>query len=259
MHRTVLLLASALVYFSICIFGLAVFDAGIVATSLVLFGIPAYMLARYSAAPAAVLSSVAIFGIGLSVLLEGIAHTYGIWYVLGVEELKLFGLIPLEVIATSLLQILFLVLLYELLFDDGEYSEMDVSHRLISIGTFSVAVFLLVGLHRYILTAVFVSYSYTWIVGILIASSFSLLVMTGSMSVRFFDRLCAFSLYASFPLLCSLYIAIVNTHIVFAYTSDYLYTFQLWGTIVPIEAFLMLFALPLFVATCYELYLDDAH
>jgi len=258
MHRTVLLLASALVYFSIGTFGLVVFDAGIVATALILFGIPAYILARYSAAPVHVLCSVAVFAIGLSVLLEGIAHTYGIWYVLGVEELKLFGLIPLEVIVTSLLQTLFLVLLYELLFDDGEYSEVHVSHRLISIGTFSMAVFLLIGLHRYILTAVFVSYSYTWIVGILIASSFSLLIMTGSMSIRFFDRLCAFSLYASFPLLCGLYSAIVNTHIVFAYTSDYLFTFELFGASVPIEAFLMLFALPLFVATFYELYLDDA-
>ena len=72
MHRTVLLIVSACLYFVLGTYGLVIFDAGIILTSIVLFGIPAYVFAHYSAAPTTVLSTVAVFGAGLSILLEGI-------------------------------------------------------------------------------------------------------------------------------------------------------------------------------------------
>lgn len=257
MHRRVLLLLFAIVYFVLSTCALIVFDAGLIFTTAVLFGIPAYILARFSAAPAAVLVVVATFGAGISIVLEGIAHTYGIWYTIGVEELRLFGLIPIEVIGTSVVQTLFLVLLYELMFDDGEYTEDTASTRFISFGVFFVGALTLLALHQYLLKGIFFAHSYVWILGILVASILSSLAVTHSLTLRFFDRLCAFVCFTSVPLLCGLLVSLVNTQKVFAYSHDYLYTFTVFGNMVPIEELLLVIVLPLFVATVYELYLDD--
>jgi hypothetical protein len=257
MHRTVVLVAVGLVYYALATYGLFVFGSGLLATSIVLFGVPAYLLARYSAAPSAVLVSVVVFGAGISVLLEGIAHIYGIWYTIGVDELRLFGIIPLEVIATSITQTLFLALLYELIFDDGEYSEAHISTRLTAFGIFAISGIALVCLHVFFLQYIFFGNSYVWVLITLIGATLTTLAITDSLSLRFFDRLSLFTLVASIPLFCSLLLALLNTHKVFAYTNDYFYTFILLGNTVPLEEVLLTLALPLFVATFYEVYLDD--
>jgi hypothetical protein len=257
MHRKVLLLSIFILYFSLATFGLLVFDAGSLISALVLFGFPAMLLARFASAPQAVLITVATFGAGLSILLEGIAHTYGIWYSLGVDELRLFGLVPIEVIIGSVIQTLFLVLLYELLFDDGTYSDAHARNRFLTFGVFAVGVLLLVAIHQYVLQGIFFTHSYIWILGILIASAIASLSVTKTLTLRFFDRLVAFMLYSALPLLLSLFVSVANTHKIFAHQNDYLYTITLFQEMVPLEELLLILALPLFVATVYELYLDD--
>jgi hypothetical protein len=257
MHRNVLLLAIASTYYFVATYALITFDVGLLFTSLTLFGLPAYLLARYSAAPGWVLLCVAVFGAGIAVLLEGIAHLYGVWYTLGVDELRLFGLIPLEVILSTVIQTLFLALLYELIFDDGQYVTVKETERMYSFGVFTVSVLLLVGIHQYLLNGIYFSHSYIWIIGILVGSTLATLAVTHSLTLRFFDRLALFTVVASVPLFLSLMVAVGNTHKIFAHTNDYLYTITVFGNIVPIEEILMLLVLPLFVATFYELYLDD--
>jgi hypothetical protein len=258
MHRNVLLVAIGIVYYALASYGLLVFGAGLLATSIILFGLPAYALARYSAAPSAVLLSVVVFGSGIAILLEGIAHIYGIWYTIGIDELRLFGIIPIEVIATSIIQTLFLALLYELIFDDGEYSEAPISTRLTAFGIFAFSALVLVGLHVYMFKDILFNHSYIWMLITLVGATLTTLAITDSLSLRFFDRLTFFTLVASIPLFCSLCVAVFNTHKVFAFTNDYLYTFMLFGNAVPLEELLLTLAIPLFVATFYEVYLDDA-
>jgi hypothetical protein len=257
MHRKVLALCFFTFYFSIVTFGLLAFDAGSLTSALFLFGFPAMLMVRFSSAPAGVLIVVATFGAGLAILLEGIAHTYGIWYSLGVEELRLFGLIPIEVIGSSIAQTLFLVLLYELLFDDGEYSESHARHRFLSFGVFALGVVLLLLIHQYVLQGIFLTHSYIWILGILCISAVASLAVTKTLTLRFFDRLVAFTLYSAVPLLLSLLVSVANTHKIFAHETDYLYTLTLFREMVPLEELLLVLAFPLFVATMYELYLDD--
>jgi hypothetical protein len=257
MHRNVLLVTIGIVYYALATYALFVFGSGLLMTSVILFGLPAYALARYSAAPSAVLVSVMVFGAGMAVLLEGLAHVYGIWYTIGVDELRLFGIIPLEVIATSITQTLFLALLYELIFDDGEYSEAHISRRLTAFGIFVLSALVLVGIQTYLVTDIFFSHAYMWVLLALIGSTLATLAVTDSLSLRFFDRLSLFTLVASVPLLLSLFVALANTHKVFAYTNDYVYLFNFFGNMVPLEEVLLTLAVPLFVATFYEVYLDD--
>ena len=257
MHRNLVLAVVAIFYYALCGYALMIFEINALTTALLFFGIPAYSLARFSAVPAAVVVAVSVFGTGIALLLEGIAHIYGIWYFVGVEELRLFGVIPLEVIAITVVQTLFLTLLYELIFDDGEYSQVHTRTRFIAFGVFAVAVLALLALHQYVLQAIFLSHSYVWILGVLCASALATLGVQKALTVKFFDRLALFTSVASVPLLISLAVAVANTHKVFAYTHDYLYTFSFFGAQVPIEELLLTLAFPLFVATFYELYLDD--
>jgi hypothetical protein len=245
-------------YFGLASWGLYIFDVGLLGTSLVLFGLPSYLLARYSAISSPLFLVIVLFASGMAILLESLAHLYGIWYVLGVEEIKLFGLVPIEVLISSIVQIIFLVLLYEFIFDDGDYTVTDIHQRLISFCLFFGAAFLLVVLHVYVVGGVYTAYSYIWIVGVLAVSALAMLATHKALTLRFFDRLSIFTLYCAIPLGFGLLLSVVNIHKVFAYKEVYLYSFSLFGNAVPLEEILLILTLPLFVATVYEIYLDDA-
>lgn len=252
----IIALASFL-YYALSLYALYIFNAGILVTSIVLFGLPALVLAHFSAASRTVLASVATFGAGIAIMLEGAAHIYGIWYTLGIEQLRIFGIIPLEGILASILQTLFLVLLYELLFDDGEYVDDTAHARFIAFGVFAAAVLLLVGIHTYAVHTILLSHSYLWLLGIFIGSTLAALAASRALTVPFFKRLFYFTLVACVPLFIALFLAVTNTQKIFAYTNDYLYTFKIFGNILPIEEVILTLVLPMFVATFYEMYLDD--
>jgi hypothetical protein len=257
MHRTIILLFGSSLYYALSAWALYAFHAGSLVTALVLFGIPAYAFARYSAAPAAVLVAVCTLGGGMAILLEGIAHIYGIWYSLGVEELRLFGLVPIETIASLCIQTLFLALLYEFLFDDKSYSVSHARVRYLSLLGFALCALALIALHEYLVKGIFFAHSYLWIIGTLLASSLIALALYAPFSLKTVKRFGLFTLLAFVPLCVDLLIAVANTHKIFAYAADYLATVTIFGQTVPIEEFVLLFAYPLFVATFYELYLDD--
>lgn len=257
MHRNILLFFVACIYYALVSYSLFAFGAGIIVSSLLLFGLPAYLLARFSAAPAAVLIAVVVFGTGISLVFEGVAHIYGIWYTIGVDEFRLFGLVPIEVVFTSILQILFLTLLYELVFDDGVYSTSSARARFIAFGVFLASAVLLLLTHVYLLKGIYFSHSYLWLLAILVGSTLATLAAQQSLTLRFARRLGCFTAIAFIPLFLSTVIAVENTQKIFAYTNDYLYSFTWFGNTLPLEEILLILVLPLFVATFYELYLDD--
>lgn len=257
MHRTVLLFSILAVYYSLATVGLYMFDAGMLTSTLVLFGIPALTFARFSVAPPLVLVSITMLGAGVAFLLEGIAHMYGLWYSMGILESRLFGIMPLEMLLAIVMQVLFLGLLYEVLFDDGIYTPRSAWQRIGFFTVFSVGVVGLIGIHRYIADDIFLHYSYLWIIGILLSAALAALVLHKNLSVKFFDRAIDFSLIAAIPLAIYLWLSVANVHKVFAHTSEYVAMVSFYGQQIPLEEILLLFALPFFVATIYEMYLDD--
>jgi hypothetical protein len=257
MHRNLIIGVVGALYYVLSCVALSIFEAGILSTTLILFALPAYMLARYSEAPGNVIISVLTLGTGIAFILEGIAHIYGIWYAVGVDELRIFGLIPLEMLFASIVQTLFLCLLYELIFDDGVYTEKKPHVRFVALGIFALSVLALVGIHQYLLQGIFFTHSYIWILGILIASSLASLAVHRALTMHFFDRIALFSLVAFLPLCANLFLAVANNHKIFAHIHDYLFTFTIAGNTVPIEEVILAFVMPLFIATFYELYLDD--
>lgn len=257
MHRRVLLLALVLVYYGVATYGLALYDAGLMVTALVLFGLPAWVLARFTVAPPAVLVAVTSMGLGIAVILEGIAHIYGLWYSLGITELKLFGVLPLETVAALTLQILFFALVYEVLFDDGVYTERSAEMRFGFFTLFAIASLGLIAIHVFLVRGVFLDYSYLWLVMSMVVASFVMLSLHRRFSVVFINRIFNFALIAALPSGLALWLAAHNVHKVFGNQSAYIASVPVFGQVVPIEALAVLFVLPLFVATMYEIYLDD--
>jgi len=257
MHRNIIIFTIAFVYFVLATYGLHIFETGLLGTSILLFGIPALLLSHYTRAPSAVILSVTAVGVGLSILLESIAHTFGLWYTLGENEVRLLGVVPLEMVIAFTLQIIFLALVYEVLFDDGNYTLRNARDRVAMFVLFAVAALALVLFHQLVLGNVFVEYSYLWIIGALIASSLAMLMVHKALSVQFLDRVINFALFSSVPLGISLWLATENAHKVFSSTEAYVSTVQFFGNTVPLEEMILLFAVPFFVATVYELYLDD--
>ena len=258
MHRNIILISILGVYYALSTYALYTFDAGLLVSSLVLFGLPALALSHFTLAPPAVLISITLLGVGVAVLFEGIAHIYGLWYSLGIDEARIFGLIPIEMIFATTMQVIFLALLYEVFFDDGVYTPRSAWHRMIFFVVFGVGVLVLLTMHHFLLNGLFLPYSYLWIIGSIIASALAALSLHRDLNIAFFDKIIDFSLVASIPLGISLWISSVNVHKVFAHTTEYLYTFSFYGQVVPIEEIVLLVALPFFVGTVYEMYLDDA-
>jgi len=256
-RRVVISGAIAILYYALAWQMLSAFDAGIVATAVVLFGLPSLLLGYYSYAPLPVIVSVATFGLAIAVLLEGVAHVYGLWYTLGIDAGRLFGLVPTEVLIVTTLEVIFLVFLYELFFDDGVYTTSNARTRFGAIGVFGIGMIILLSLHSLALQKFFIAYSFAWVIGIILACSVAALGVYRVYSVQFFDRLVYFAVLGAVPSLIALSLAITNTHKVFANSSQYLSTVTAFGQSVPIEAFVLVFAVPFFVATIYELYLDD--
>lgn len=257
MHRTVLLLSVIALYYTLAAWGLYVFDAGMLVSALALFAFPALALARFTVAPPMVLLSVTMLGVGVAFLLEGIAHMYGLWYSIGVLEARVFNIVPLEMLIAIVFQVIFLSLLYEVLFDDGIYSPRSAWQRFGFFAAFSVAVVFLIGFHRYVANEIFLNYSYLWMIGILVMSAVAVLTLHKNLSVAFFDRVIDFSLIGAMPLAIYLWLAVTNVHKVFAHTQEYVATVSFFGQSVPLEEIILLFVLPFFVATIYEIYLDD--
>lgn len=255
MSRRHIILLTGLFYYGLSIYFLAYTGAGFLLTSLILFGLPSVALARFSAARSVVLLTIAMIGSGLAVLLEGIGHIYGLWQVSGAETVRLFGLIPVEAILSVILQVMFLTMLYELLFDDGQYTKSSVRARFGAIILLVGASFVLIGSHQYLFSGSDSTYFYFWILGSLLASCLASFLVYRSASLQLFNRLVYFMLIGAGPLLAGLSLAVFNGHKVFA--GQYVSSFVWFDQTVPLEEIMLILALPFFVATMYELYLDD--
>lgn len=257
MHRVLILILAGGLYYGVASYALISFNAGILFSALVLFGIPAYALARFSLAPTPVLLAVTLLGAALALLLESAAHIYGLWLSVGANETRLFSLVSIEMVIATILQVLFLVLLYETLFDDGRYSTLRSHKRWSLFGLFALAVVGLVAMHVYVFDTWLFNHAYLWLIGILLASGVSILIAHRRHIVLFLDRFVVFASVAALPLMVSLWVSVTNVHKVFALDSAYIHNLSIGSEAVPLEELLLAVVIPFLVAVVYEVYLDD--
>lgn len=255
-HRTLIISLVCVLYYGLAWYGLYAFGAGILLTSLILFGVPAYALARFSSAPSQVLVSVSVFGASLAFLMESIAHTYGLWYTIGEDVARVLGVVPIEAVVATTLQVLFLALLYEAMFDDGVYTDGSSRNRFAAFGVLAGTIAFLVIFEAYFDTRL-IENPYQWLISAFVLACFLSLLTYRSLTIRFLDRLIYFTLAATVPLSINLMLAVTNVHRVFANVHEYAYSYVLFSSTIPLEEFLLALTVPLLVGTVYEIYLDD--
>lgn len=256
MHRNVLFTFGLIVYFLTVTVGLSLFDAGFYTSIILLLGLPTVLLVRFSAAPSPMLVTVSVFGVGSALLLEGAANAYGLWYLNGPTDIAILGWITLEMLLLTAVKVVFLVLFYELLFDDSEYSISQARTRLVEFGLFVVAAVILIGSFNNIFDALSNSSAYYWITILLLFSSMAMLLVRRAVTLHLFDKIAHFVAVAAIPMLCLEFLLIANGHkTVISAAHDVSLPFTTLS--LPFGEILLALSLPAFVTVVYELYLDD--
>lgn len=257
MHRKVALTAIAFVYYAVSATALYNFNADLLVTALFLYGIPALVLAHFSLVPNPTMVAVAALSVAVGVFMEGVAHAYGLWLVPADGMPLLLSFVPLSALFATVLQILFLVLLYELLFDDGVYRSFQARKKLGLFFAFAAVSIILIIFHELVLGQLFAVGGYVTLVSIIIGTACATLFIERRFTLKLVERLFRFSALAAVPLLIGLTIAVLNQQKLFIEAQHYMATVPFFGSHVPFEELFLLLALPFFIATVYELYLDD--
>ena len=193
-----------------------------------------------------------------TILFESIAHVSGAWYSVGEGVFRLFGLIPLESFLLTFVQFVYLVLLHEFFVDDKRLHSVRFDRRrsrlfwlltsLLIIGLFQATVF----------AEFFLSYAFMgMIIGLVLTLAIAA-VSSHRASKKVFEK-ALLTVVLSIPIFI-LYevLALQNVYTVFANTNEYLLSFTVWGSVVPVEKLVQLIIMPLFLVVIYELYFDDA-
>jgi len=256
MHRNVIFTFGFIIYFMVMAFALLQFGFGIVSAAVLMLGVPIYTLAHYSAAPRAMIITVSCFAIGMGLLLEGLGHMYGLWSLASEAGTTLPGGLTLEVIIITAFKVLFLILFYELLFDDGEYSIAEARSRLAEFGLFTSGAIVLVSVFYIFYDRFSMAGTYYWLTIILLLSSVAMLTVQQVLTPRLINKILVFAAVAVIPMLCIEYLLLGSGHKVIT-TLLHPVNLPLFAGPIPLGELLMAFSVPVFVSTIYELYLDD--
>lgn len=189
-------------------------------------------------------------------LIELYAYRTGVWYELSPLDVNLFGGAPLDAYIFSVVHILYFIVLYEYFLDDNK-SVAPSKFASRGIALFGI---IYAGAFGYLFVDTSLFIKYPFILLILIMS-----VICGVMALAraVVPRLSVVKKAATFSLMVlplSIIFEVVmtaNNIRIFANAPQYLYSFSLWGNIIPVEEFLMILLLPFGLVFMYELYLDD--
>lgn len=236
--------------------GLYQFGAGLTLISLILLGVPAVLLARFSAAPSPVLATVAAFAVGMTLLLEGVAYSTGLWQFASNTGLVWFGWLSLELVLLAVLKVIFLVLFYELIFDDGVYHTRVIRGHMAEFVCFALAALVLVLVGQWWFAPTSAPETYYWIVALLLLASIAMLAVRSALTVHLFDKLVHFAAIGFVPLLCLEFLLVANG--IKTVSGDWeVVTIPFTAIGLPLGEWLLALSIPVFVTVVYELYLDD--
>ncbi len=256
MHRNVIFTFGFIIYFMVMSFALVQFGFGVISSTVLMLGVPVYMLVHYSAAPRAMVITVSCFAIGMSLLLEGLGHSYGLWTLVSDAGTAFPGGLTFEIITITSFKVLFLILFYELLFDDGEYSIAEARSRLAEFGLFAIGAMVLVSLFYIFYDKFALPSTYYWLTLILLTSSVAMLAVQQALTLRLANKILIFAAVAAIPMLCVEYLLLGSGHKVIT-TMLHPINLPIFSGSVPLGELLLAFSMPAFVSTIYELYLDD--
>jgi hypothetical protein len=231
-------------------------DASFLLVTALLFGAPIFVLWNRLYLKSHLIPLLATFTLLGTALVQLYAYKSGLWYELSPLALPVFGGAPLETYLFSVVHILYLVLLYEYFFDDGQsVKQTKVSAR--SLAGLGVVYAVVLGA-LYLDPVLFVTYPFAFLLAFM-SSLFALTILVRKTipDLALFKKAGLFSL-ATFPLsIVNEWILIENDIRLFANTNEYLGYIEWNRNIIPYEELLLLLLIPFGLVVLYEMFIDD--
>ncbi|MCA9366155.1 hypothetical protein KC722_01100 [Candidatus Kaiserbacteria bacterium] len=236
---------------------LTYFEANVLFVVLILSVLPILIIWRLEQLKTGLLPILALISLGATMLFEAYAYTNGLWYELSPFEVRLFGLVPVEAFVAAFVHVLYFVVIYEYLFDDRK-SVRVVLPRSLRIVLGGATAMLALGLaYVYVFSNIILSGAFFYLI-IGLCGVLAVLVATSHRSWRQVLGKAALFALSVFPVsLVYEYVSLHNDLRFFANYHEYIYSFSLFGSMVPIEELVLILVVPFWLVLIYELYLDD--
>lgn len=198
-----------------------------------------------------------LFAIIVSFLWESVSYTNGVWYHLSSFDVRILGLFPPEIVVRNIAIVLFVVMAYEYFFDDKKTIAPSWNQKNVYLFVFNAVLVAAAIVSLFFLTRLYVPFTFVLLLLSLIVSVAVSSLIVHKHTLHVFKK-ALFSSLALFPFFVLLEaIAALNVYWVFANTGEYLYSFDIGSSVLPIEQFLLLLIVPFWIVSVYEFYLDD--
>jgi hypothetical protein len=217
--------------------------------------VPMFVLWKRADLRTRLLPLVALLGFGVVLLLQLYAYRYGLWYELSTSSVQLWR-VPLASLWFGVTLMLYYVVLYEYFFDDQK-SRLRTNKIARSIAVTITGLALLIG-YLWAFPVPALPFPFVVLIGVLVVS-LVLLFRAQPLTERFIllKKSLWFSI-AIFPLSLVFEVVFLSTNTrFFANIPEYVYTFSLATSVVPLEQLFLLILTPLWVVLLYEIILDD--
>ena len=234
------------------------FDTGVFATSILLSIIPVAYLWLQLRPPTSLLSVIAVFAVGTTLLFEAIAASNGLWYSVPGNSWQLFGSVPAALFFSNFVFNVFVVVLYEYFVDDRSLHEPRANKHFRWLVFFAGATTLIGLVASVSLSGTVSSYAFATLLMLVVGTLGAVLWLSHSASRQLLLKAAkAAGLIFPFFVIHEI-VALFNVHIVYANPTQYLYSITLLGNDWPLEKLFFFIIIPIWLVVVYEVYLDDA-
>ena len=256
MQRKTVLLLALIAYSIMMSMALSMFGANTWLTLFVMVVSPTLLMWHFANLKAKSLPWLALGAVAFALLISAVAYVNGIWFEISSTDVRLVGLLPLEAFVAAFVHILFYVTAYEYFFDDSENS--GVMHHTNAYLVGVMGIFAIALGYLYLFSHIIVSYAFAWIIfALLLLGGYGVLLLFTKRRILL-TRALKFSV-AMVPIsLAYEWVALSNNLRFFANPNEYLFSFTVFGQLVPLEELLFVLLIPAIVALFYELFFDDA-
>ena len=204
-----------------------------------------------------ILPIILLISVSITLFLEVIAYTNGLWYELSPSQLRLFGIIPVEALVAAFAHLLFFVVVYEYFFDDQKTSRRKPTTHLPYLLAGAGCLLALSLGYLYLFSGLLLPYPYVAFLAIGVVVFLAAVAVFHRAWLQVTKKAAIFAV-AVYPLsVVYELVALKNDLRFFANTNEYLYTFTVLGEPLPLEELIFILVIPLWLAVIYELYLDD--
>lgn len=192
----------------------------------------------------------------LTAIVQIYAYVHGIWYELAPSNTSVFGSGPLESYVFSSVFVLYCIVLYEYFFDDKN-GRVKTNYVAQIVGVLGILLAISLG-YVYFFAATVIENAYAVLVAAILLS---LVAIVGwrehDVRLKIFARALTFSLTILPISLVTELVMLTNNVRFFANTQDYIFSFQYFGYLLPLEEIFLLILLPVWIVVLYEVIFDD--